>query len=338
MRQLNFNHYIGQERIKGILKNFIIRNRLSHAYSFEGVVGMGKLTLAKIFATAILCHDKEEAACEKCISCRKMLSGNHPDFTIISSEKSSIGIEEIRNIQDKIIVKPIESERKVYIIDQADKMTAQAQNCLLKTLEEPPPYVVIILCVSNINAILKTIQSRCTRINFDNYSNEEIKSIICTQNVSDSQVIDFAVSFSQGVVGKAFSIISEDFLKLREEVLQVLKSIRVQPIEEMFKIAGFFESNKDDIDNIFDIMVTWFRDIAIYQHLKDENILINYDKKGIIFNSISEYNKVDLVCSVNIIEKARKNIKININFQMAIENMLLNLWEVNNGKSCRSSI
>ena len=335
---MNFNQFIGQEKIKEILKNSLIRDRLSHAYSFEGTVGMGKLTLAKIFASAILCDNKEGVNCEVCVSCRKLLSGNHPDFTIISSEKSSIGIEDIRNIQDEIIVKPIESNQKIYIIDQADKMTTQAQNCLLKTLEEPPAYVIIVLCVSNISAILKTIQSRCTRVKFDNYSNEEIKSIICSQSDNSLQAINFVVSFAQGVVGKAFSIMSDDFIKLREEVFEVLKKIREQPIEETFKIVGFFESNKDNVDNIFDIMVTWFRDVAIYHHLKDENMLINYDKKGIIFNSISDYNNVDLIRSVNIIEKARKNVKLNINFQMAIENMLLSLWEVHNGKSCRSAV
>ncbi len=335
---MNFNTFIGQKRIKGILQDSLKAGKLSHAYSFEGPAGMGKLSLAKVFAAAILCHRQEGEACGECLSCRKLLSGNHPDFTLVSPEKSSLGIDGIRNLQEQVIIKPIESDRKVYIIDQGDKMTTQAQNCLLKTLEEPPLYVTLILGVSNSNAILKTIQSRCTRIKFDIYNDEDIKAIISAKGINKNAVADFAVAFSQGIVGKAFSIISDDFLGLREQVFDILAGIEQCEIEELLKISTFFEDNKNFIEDIFDIIITWYRDIILSKTLVNGKELINYDKQGIILKNVLNYSRDDLIKVIKIVEETRKNIKMNISFQMAIDNMLLSIWEVYNGKSCRSAV
>ena len=335
---MNFDGFIGQEKIKGILKSSLDSGRVSHAYSFEGSIGMGKFTLAKVFAGAVLCHGSSGDACGVCASCRKLLSNSHPDFSVVFSEKSSISVEDVRRMQEKIIIKPIESDRKVYIVDQADKMTIQAQNCLLKTIEEPPPYVVIILCFSNSNMIIKTIQSRCTRLKFSAYGREDIRLVIKAQGADKDKPIDFAVRFSQGVIGRAFAIISDNFLDLREEVFKVLNDIGKCEIEGLIKTTEFIDSNRNSIDDILDIIVTFYRDIALYKTLRDENLLINHDKKGIILNSVSNDNNVNPIKAVKIIEKARMNIKTNASFQMAIDNMLLGLWEVYNGKSCRSTV
>lgn len=335
---MNFNTFIGQKRIKDVLQDSLRAGKLSHAYSFEGLAGMGKLTLAKVFAAAILCHRQEAEACGECLSCRKLLSGNHPDFTLVSPEKSSLGVDEIRNLQEQVIIKPIESHRKVYIIDQADKMTTQAQNCLLKTLEEPPSYVTLILCVSNSNTILKTIQSRCTRIKFNVYSDEDIKAIISTKGINKPAVVDFAAAFSQGIVGKAFSIISDDFLEIREQVFDILARIEQCEVEELLNISTFFEDNKKFIEDILDIILTWYRDIILSKTLENGKELINYDKQDIILNNVLNYSRNDLIKVMEMIEETRKSLKMNVSFQMAIDNMLLSIWEVYNGKSCRSAV
>ena len=335
---LNFKDFVGQEKIKGMLQKSIEEEKLSHAYSFEGPVGMGKFTLAMAFANAALCERGAGDACGQCLSCKKVVSGNHPDFIIVSPQKASIGIDEIRKLQEHIIIKPISSDRKVYIIDQADKMTAQAQNCLLKTLEEPPAEAMLILCVSNSNLMLKTIQSRCTSINFKIYSEDEIKLIVNKNIKGKIQKLEYAAAFSQGVPGKAFSIISDEFLDLREEVFEVIEGIRESGFEELYRIASFFEKKKDIYEDVFDIMTTWYRDLVLYRYLKDENVLINHDKKGIILNSILENDNTDLVRLIGIVQETRKQIKMNVNYQMAIDYMLLSLWEVFNGKSSRSAV
>lgn len=337
---MNFNTFIGQKRIKDMLQESIRSGRLFHAYSFEGSEGMGKMTLAKAFAAALLCTSGTGDACGQCLSCRKFISDNHPDAVTIPDAKASISVDEIRSLQEQIIIKPIESETKVVLIDRADKMTVQAQNCLLKTLEDPPAYAVLVLCTANSNLMLRTIQSRCTRIRFDYYNEDHIRNIINTKTKSGSKVdaIDFAVAFSQGVPGKAFSFLSEDFLRLREEVITVLKEIEQCEVEELIKLAEFFDSNKDSIDQVLDIMTTWHRDIALYKATEDENVLINCDKKGNIITSILNYKDKNVLDAIKIIEETRRNVKMNANFQMAIDNMLLSIWEVNNGKSCRSAV
>lgn len=336
---MTFRQFVGQDRIKNILQDAIRQEKIGHAYSFEGSAGMGKAVLAEIFAGAVLCHEGKDDVCGECLSCRKVFAGSHPDLEVIRTEKASIGVDEIRSIQEKIIIKPIESNKKVFIIAQADKMTAQAQNCLLKTLEEPPPYAVLILCVSNSNAILKTIQSRCIRIKFDSYSDEEVKSIIAMSGISgSSKELDFAAVFSQGIVGKAFSILSEDFLKLREEVLTALTEIEQCEIEELMGVSKFFDENKNLIDEIFDIMIAWYRDIAVYGMIKKENMLINRDRKDIILNNVENHGNIDLVKIIDVMQKTQKSIKMNVNYQLAIDNMILRLWEVYNGKSCRSTV
>lgn len=336
---MNFNQFVGQKKIKNILQRNKKENKISHAYSFEGFSGMGKLTLAKVFAKAILCENHPDDACGECISCKRFSSGNHPDFILVSTPKSSIGVDEVRNIQGQVHIKPVVSSRKVYIIEEADKMTVQAQNCLLKTLEEPPFYLTIILCVSNTNLILKTVQSRCVRLKFESYSNEEIKTILSRNfNVEKFPKINFAVAFSQGNVGRAFSVISDDFLKLRENTFRVLDVLFKGKIHDLIKVSSFFETNKNFLDEILNIMLVWYRDLLFYQKLKNENVLINSDRKNIIVNSSSNYNSIDLIQLINIIEQTRKKIKMNVNSQIAIDNMVLQMWEVYNGKSYRSAV
>lgn len=160
------------DEIKELLKKTVKEERILHSYMFIGGNLSGKYEIAKEFAKSILCLEKD-SPCNQCKSCVEISNNNHPDFQIIEveEEENKIKIEQIRKLQEDIIRKPIISERKVYIINNSDKMTIGAQNCLLKTLEEPPKYITIILLTENENLILNTIKSRCTKIVF----NEETK-------------------------------------------------------------------------------------------------------------------------------------------------------------------
>ena len=159
---------MNNNEIEKILKNSVNNKKVLHSYMFVGSKYTDKKKIANKFAKHILCNSKEDKACERCKSCIEMNSGNHPDFNILELQNSenSIKIEQIRKIQEDIIKKPIISEKKIYIINNAEKMTIGAQNCLLKTLEEPSQYVTIILLVEDENLILNTIKSRCTKILF----------------------------------------------------------------------------------------------------------------------------------------------------------------------------
>ena len=171
---MNFSNIIGNEEIKIFLDNLIKTNNVVHSYMFIGPDGIGKVLFAKEFAKMILCQDSNKA-CNHCSSCIKFNSDNHPDFMIINSEDGkSIKINQIRFLQERISEKPIVSNRKVYIINDSDLMTVEAQNCLLKTLEEPPEFAVIILVLSNENKCLSTIKSRCTKIAFQKLRNSDL--------------------------------------------------------------------------------------------------------------------------------------------------------------------
>lgn len=175
---MSFENVIGNNPIKQLLLTSISSNNILHSYMFVGPNGIGKCLLAQEFAKIIL-------------NCSSDIY-NHPDFMLIQSEdRKSLKIEQIRYLQEKIAEKPIVANKKVYIIDDSDNMTNEAQNCLLKTLEEPPSYAVIILIVSNENKILTTIKSRCTKLVFHSLSNEEITSYFAMNNLPlpDSNIL-----------------------------------------------------------------------------------------------------------------------------------------------------
>ena len=178
-----FENLIGNNNIKEYLKKCIIDKNYSHSYMFFGPEGVGKKLFAKSFSEQILCLDINKN-CEKyaqtenekkCDSCIKFDSGNHPDFEIIEPDGKSIKIDQIRSLQQDMANKPIISKNKIFIINDADTMTEESQNCLLKTLEEPPKYGIIFLIVSNESKILPTIKSRCVTLKFNKIEKEEMK-------------------------------------------------------------------------------------------------------------------------------------------------------------------
>ena len=199
-----FDKILGNDKIKFELINSIKSGKYSHSYLFLGISGIGKKMIAREFAKMILC-ESEEKYCNKCKSCLEFDSNNNPDFTEIVPDGNNVKIEQIREMQRKIVEQPIISTKKVYIIDDSDTMTSEAQNCLLKTLEEPPEYVTIILICSNEDNMLSTIKSRCTRIHFENLEISEVKGYI-KQNYPEIEIDDSIINLSQGSIGKALKL------------------------------------------------------------------------------------------------------------------------------------
>ena len=196
-----FQNLIGNENVKNILSKTVETNSILHSYLFVGIEGIGKSLFAKEFAKAILCLSKEKKSCDECKSCIEFKNDNNPDFMIINPDGNSIKIEQIRFLIEKISEKPISSEHKVYIVNDSDKMTIEAQNSLLKTLEEPPEYAVLILITSNESKLLNTIKSRCTKIFFNKIEDAQMEKYI-RQNISEDSTISI-VEASQGSIRKS---------------------------------------------------------------------------------------------------------------------------------------
>lgn len=176
---MSFEKVIGQKDIIGTLLRSVRIGRVAHASVFTGSTGIGKRTVAAEYAGLLLCENNlDEGACGSCKACKLYAGASNPDFKRISAGNAAIGVDEIREMQRDISIKPLYSKRKVYIIEDADKMTVQAQNCLLKTLEEPPEYVVIVLTASNYDALLETIRSRSQRYSFKKNTYEEVYKAI----------------------------------------------------------------------------------------------------------------------------------------------------------------
>ena len=211
-----FENIFGNNSIKNILKQSIDSNKVSHSYLMIGVSGIGKKMIATEFAKGILCLS-EDKVCNYCKSCIEFNSNNNPDFFCIEPEGNSIKIEQIRELQKKIQEKPIISEKKVYIIDQADLMTKEAQNCLLKTLEEPPEFVTIILVGTNENAFLTTIKSRCMILHFNPIEDLDIKKFL-ENNYQMNNISQSMLEVFQGSIGKAILLRTklEQYLELEK--------------------------------------------------------------------------------------------------------------------------
>lgn len=326
---MNFDSIAGQQEVVKSLENAVRADTAAHAYLFTGPKGIGKRTVAEAFAGMLLCSETQETgACGKCICCQMTENGSNPDFRIVEAEGNSIKIEDIRNIQSEIIVKPLYARRKVYLIIDADKMTVQAQNCLLKTLEEPPAYAVLILTTSNYNAILETIRSRTLKYSFKKNTAEEIRQILQTRFDGEVKNLDFITAYADGIPGTAIALAgSDEFSALREKTTAICLKLSVSKLADIFSLYDFFEANKSSVDVIFDIMVLFYRDLLISKKSRDGNVLINSDKKDIIRENAVRFPMDKLISNIEEVEAARKAVKQNANYQLAIEVMLMKLQE-----------
>ncbi len=323
-----FSEIMGHEEIKEHLQMAIRGDMPFHAYIFHGEVGCGKETMARTFAAGLQCTSEGfERPCGVCASCKQINSGNQPDVIWVNRELSSIGVDDIREkINSSIAVKPFSSPYKIYIVPEADRMTEAAQNALLKTIEEPPEYGIILLLTSNMDALLPTIQSRCLKMEFRPLSTATIeKYLIENYDVVDYRARTSAI-FAQGNLGKAIRYIeSEDFEEKRDKVLRILKNVHTMDISEMLEIIKEIGEDKDNAKDYIDLMVLWYRDVLLFKATKNMNHLIFQSEYSAISEEANQrdYEKIEqILCAF---DKAKLRLKANVNFEVAMELMLLSL-------------
>ncbi len=209
-----FQDIVGQEQIKEQLRNAISTGKVSHAYIINGEKSSGKEFIARMFAMSLQCEKGEIEPCQECRSCKQALSDNHPDIIRVTHEKpNTISVEDIRTqVNNDVAIKPYSGAYKIYLINEAEKMTPQAQNAILKTLEEPPAYAVILLLTANVNSLLPTILSRCVVLNMKPVADELVKKYLMEQLQIPDYKAEVCVAFARGNVGRAKALASsEDF-------------------------------------------------------------------------------------------------------------------------------
>lgn len=327
---LSFRDIIGHEQIKEHFNNAIKTHKVSHAYILAGEAGMGRKSLANAFALTLLCEQGRMEPCMECHACRQVLSGSHPDLIYVGHEKpGSIGVDDIRKqINDTIMVRPYSSSYKIYIVDEAEKMTVQAQNALLKTIEEPPSYAVIILLTTNQEAFLPTILSRCIQLKLKPLRDSVVKSYLMEKMHIEEADADVYAAFARGNLGKAITIASsEEFKLLHQELLHLLKHIHDMDISELLDYIRKLKEDNLDIYECLDFMQMWYRDVLLYKVTKDINLMIFKDEYRVI-NEISKNSAYDgLEKILEAIDKARVRLDANVNMELAMELMLLVMKE-----------
>ncbi len=324
---------IGHESIILHMQNAITSGKISHAYILHGEEGMGKKLLAGTFAKILQCEEQGILSCNKCKSCLQIDTGNHPDIIWVTHEKASIGVEDIRiQLNADIQVKPYNSPYKIYIIDDADKLTEQAQNALLKTIEEPPEYAIVLLLVRNISILLPTILSRCVILNLKPVDKLEIKEFLMEKHQVPDYIAEVAAAFSGGNVGKAIKYASsEEFEQLKSNVLHILKYIDEMELHEVISGLKTLNATKNNIEDYIDLMILWYRDVLMFKATMDPDLLLYKEELTYIKNQakLRSYEGIDKIISA--MEKAKIRLKANVNFDIAIELMLLTIKENCNG-------
>ena len=276
-----FRDIIGHEQIKEHLQNAITMDKISHAYIINGPDKSGKKMLAEAFAMALQCETGGTDGCMECHSCKQAMNHNQPDIIYVSHEKpNTISVDDIRSqVNNDIGIKPYSSKYKIYIVDEAEKMNVQAQNALLKTIEEPPAYAVILLLTTNADTFLPTILSRCVTLNIKVVPDEKIKKFLMKEYQIPDYQADVCVAFAQGNVGKAIQLaVSSDFNELKAAVLQLMKRLDDIEIYEMGAAIKQINEYKLTINDYFDLMMIWYRDILLFKATGDVNGLIFKDE------------------------------------------------------------
>lgn len=325
-----FRDIIGQEQIKTHLKNAISTGKISHAYIINGERFSGKEFIARVFAMALQCEEGGEEPCQQCHSCRQALSGNQPDIIYLNHEKpNSIGVDDIRTqINGDIAIKPYSSPYKIYIIGEAEKMTVQAQNALLKTLEEPPAYAVILLLTTNVNSLLQTILSRCVILHMKPVSDELIKKFLMEQMQVPDYKADVCTAFARGNVGKAKHLASsEDFEKVKEEAISLLKYVHDMDVTEMIAAIKKIMEYKLDVGDYLDILSIWYRDVLLFKATRDANHLVFREETQNIRKIAGRTSYEGIETIIQSLSRAKSRLEANVNFDLTMELLLLDIKE-----------
>ncbi len=307
MNEKGFRGVVGHGDAVAALQNSIRSGRVPHAYLFAGEEGAGKHFLATTFAAALLCKEGGTEPCMRCASCRRVLAGTWPDLLEVVHEKPDlISVKEVREqVVATVGKRPFDSKYKVYIIDDAEKMNPQAQNALLKTIEEPPDYAILLLLANSPEALLPTIHSRCVRVDVRGVPNAKlVEHLVQDLNVPPKDA-EVAAAFAQGNIGRAREIAGGGaFAEHAARVLGLARKARELPIAKLASETEAFLKEEIAFGEILDILLLWYRDVLLYKStgdmekvvfrrtpeemaaLRTEAALLSYEDLGRIFEAI----------------------------------------------------
>ena len=331
---IGFNDIIGHEGVVRHLQNAIRSDKVSHAYLFTGEPGSGKKTLSRTFAAALQCEKGQAEPCMVCDSCKKAIGDSHPDIIYVKHEKpGTISVDDVREqvIYDAAI-RPYYSRYKIYIIPDAELLSVQAQNALLKTIEEPPEYVVVMLLTKNADMLLPTILSRCVRLDLKVVDDSAIKQYLMERlHVPDYQAdyqAEIDVSFAHGSIGRAQeAAVSQEFADVTENALRLLKNSGQMEVYELTEEIRNLTSYKEKMEDYLDVFQFWFRDVLLFKAARDADGLVFKQEINDIRQQARERSYENLENILEEIEKTKVRLRANVNQELALELLFLTIRE-----------
>ena len=326
-----FSEIIGQDIIVSHLQNALRTGGVSHAYILNGAKGSGRHMIARSFSAALLCENPRQEGdriepCGECLSCIQVEAGSNPDLITLEREKeNSIGVGDIRKMRADVRVKPYSAAHKIYIIPDAEKMTPAAQNALLKTLEEPPAYAVLLLLADGTSAFLPTIMSRCVTLPLRPVAEKAVEDCLMERFGAKEDRARLCARFSGGSIGRAALLLeNENFAALREKTILLLHKIEKTDAAELASFAKEAASENETQD-LIDLILTWNRDLLVCKSTHSTENLIFTDEVQYIIEAAQNTSWQGLQAAAEAVFRARRRLSSNVNAELTMQMMLLEI-------------
>jgi len=311
---MSFSDIKGQDKAVKLLKTAIRNNKISHAYVFAGPKGVGRSLLARNFAKAVNCLDKEDAPCDSCLACKKIDKNIHPDVRWIEKDENSgeIKINQIRELENQMFLKPYEGKYKVFIIVDAELMNIEAANSFLKTLEEPPQDSLLILIVEKLKDLPLTIVSRCQLIRLRPLETAEVTAILVNEYGINQNKAELLSRISEGRLGKVIGC-ECDILNWRNCVFEEFSDDEC--------IEDYTIENRTELSRKLNVLASWYRDLLVFKTTQDRNLLINVDKINDIKKQAISHKPYELMRMFESVLHTKERIEDNVNPKLALSVM-----------------
>lgn len=330
----SFSAILGHDGAKAHLQAALADRQMSHAYLIEGTHGVGKTTLANAFIKTLLCSEPTTRSgdhrdcCMRCQSCRSFDHDNHPDVKRIRAleDKNTISVKQIRDeLVKDISIRPYGSQYKIYVIEEAERLTIEAQNAMLKTLEEPPAYGLIIMLAESAASFLPTILSRCVKISLQPLDTKVVRAELARRGMDTGRAA-IAAAFAQGSIGQALKLCEdESFEEMRQELFKFLSQIPQLSQLEVMKGAQLWDQFKGEQEALFSLLLIWYRDILVYRETRDPAQILCADQMETIASMASYYDDRKLIQITDKVLDIHKKLKANANAALAIDCLLMEL-------------
>lgn len=319
---MSFKSIIGQDTAIKALKNIIEQDQTRGTHIFLGLDGVGKRTAAIEFAKAINCQFNKEDACNRCASCNKIDSKNHPDIFLVYPEGSSrsIKIDRIREIIYQASLKPYEARKKVFIINDAEAMNEEAQNAFLKLLEEPPQNHILILTSSNIAGLFPTVVSRCKVLKFNSLGASQIQELLLARDVPEEEAILFS-HMAMGSIGRALYFKEKDIIEKRDQAVN----------DFFFRKSALLREDilnkemREEVEETLNMLLCWYRDLLVSKFTQEQDRLLNIDRYSELCSYAGRFSKEKLEKDIFNIMETIGYIRRNVNTKIALFNMAVGL-------------